>query len=317
MHSGRLRPGNVPFIIHYSSFIILLLLALLALAPRVRAAATSAQDPDIAVTPVVRLFPVTALGGESAPASFTITNSNATQTRTLGALSLSGPDASQFALDAAPCSGASLAANGGSCTVSVKFRPTSRGSKGAMLLIPSDAPDTPAIAAFVTNAEEAASEARRRMPPVLTSVSIPDTMAPGATYSLTWSLEGYHEDYTSYMVLFDCTGVASDCGANYGDASRFAESDNGHSVSVTAGNWQFSGVSDHRFNYSWSFKVPDRREDGTDWPAGGTDIVVRFYCKDDIDQERNRGSVSLMIPGNLAGEYYDTTGRRIVKRIVP
>ena len=300
---------------------LFVLSAMLALAPPSRAQDYSAQDTDLMVDPVVRLFAVTSLGEESAAAVFTITNHHATQTRTLGSLSLSGAHASQFVLGANSCSGsgATLAANGGSCTVSVKFRPTSRGSKGANLIIPSDDPNSPILAAFVSNCEDPATEAMRRMPPVLTALSIPDTMKPDGTttYTLTWALEGYHAGYSSNMVLFDCTDVEADCGASYGDATRFAESGSLNPDPVTTGNWQFGGVVDQRFNYTWSFKVPANRKNGTDWPAGGTDIVVRFYSKDDIDQERNRGSVSLLIPGNLAGEYYDTSGRRIVKRIAP
>jgi hypothetical protein len=164
------------------------------------------------------------------------------------------------------------------------------------------------------------------MPPVLTGFEVLDSTSTGHTgdlvanqsYTLTWSLEGYHSDYTSNLVLFDCTGINDGtCGDSYGDATRFAESGNQEPASVAAGSWQFGGVVTQRFTYTWSFTVPLKRENGSDWPTGGTDIVVRFYNKSEVDQERNKGSVSLLVPGNLASEYYDTTGRRIVKRITP
>ena len=290
---------------------------LFALATPCRALDYSAQDPNLTVDPAARFFPVTSLGADSVPADFTVTNHSATQTRTLGDLSLGGANADQFVIASDACSKAILAPNGGSCTVSVSFHPARRGSKGANLLIPSDAPDTPILTAYLSNCETASSEAMRRIPPVLAALSVPDTMAPGATYTLTWSIEGYHGSYSSYVALFDCTEADSDCGANYSDSSRFAESGAQLPSTVTEGSWQFGGVDDHRFNYSWSFTVPAKRNDGTDWPACGTQVVVRFYVKDDIDQERNRTSVSLLIPGNLAGEYYDTAGRRIVKTIAP
>ena len=298
-------------------FLPLSLVALIRPCGAMQGVEYSAQDTDLTVDPVVRLFPVTTLGTDSAPAEFRITNSNATQTRTLGALTLDGPHSDQFALGANMCSGVTLSANGGYCTVSVKFHPTSRGSKGACLLIPSNDPETPTLTAFMANYEAPAGEAMRRMPPVLSALTIPNTMIPGQTYSLAWSLAGYHLNYSSVMALFDCTGVAADCGANYGDATRFAESGTLGPVSVTPGVWQFNGVVEQRFNYAWSFTVPLKREDGSDWPAAGTDIVIRFYSTDDIDQERNKGSVSLMVPGNLGTRYYDTAGRRIVTQIKP
>lgn len=301
-----------------------LLCAMLVLASACGAAEYSEQDPDLSVAPVIRLFPVTPLGGESAAASFAVTNRSAGEERAIGSVYLSGPDADQFALESDTCTGMTLPA-GGSCSVSVKFRPTTRGTKGANLLIPALNAESDFITAFVSNVEDAATEAMRRMPPVLTSVKIPESMVPGATYTLEWTLEGYHAGYTSYMVLFDCTEV-KDCGASYGDATRFAQSDNVNFVSSAVGNWSYDGVDDTAFSYSWNFQVPEKRGDGTDWPAEGADIVVRFYSKDDIDQERNRGSVSLLVPGNLVNgyygdertvQYYDLTGRRIMTRIEP
>jgi hypothetical protein len=46
-------------------------------------------------------------------------------------------------------------------------------------------------------------------------------------------------------------------------------------------------------------------------------VVVRFYRKNEVDIPRNNSSMSLLIPGKLSDVYYDTAGRRIVKKIVP
>jgi hypothetical protein len=293
-----------------------LLLALFAVTPQSRAT-NSAQDADVMVDPVIRYFPVTTFGTESAAAQFTVNNKNTTQAKVLGAISLDGAGADQFDLAADTCSGVTLAAGGGSCTFSVKFKPTGRGDKWANVLIPSNDAETPILTAFVSNCEVPATEAQRRMPPVLVALTVPDTMVAGHTYTLTWSLQGYNTSYSSNLVMFDCTDVTSDCGANYGDSTRFVDSGSLNPVSVTTGDWDIDGISDQQFNYTWNFTVPATRSDGSGWSTAGTEIVVRFYNKDDIDQERGRGKVSLLIPGNLAGEYYDTAGRRIVKRIAP
>jgi hypothetical protein len=54
----------------------------------------------------------------------------------LGTVAISGPDAGQFAIVADGCSGGALAASGGSCPVSVRFAPTSAGSKSATMTVP-------------------------------------------------------------------------------------------------------------------------------------------------------------------------------------
>jgi hypothetical protein len=277
-------------------------------------AALSAQDAEISVSPVVRQYPVTALGSASAPELFTVTNHGA-QNRTMGSITLEGLNAGEFAKGADLCSGQTLAA-GTSCSVSVMFKPLTRGTKSAELRIPSDDPQTPLLCAFVTSQISASAEAQQRMPPVLVSNSIPELMQAGQTYELSWTLEGYHDAYTSYAVLFDCTGQ-SECGADYGEASKFAESAAMSAAEITQGGWTYRGEGTKYFRYVWNFSVPATREDGSAWAPGGTEVVVRFYCKSDIDAARQSGSVSLLIPGNQSAVYYDTSGRRIVKRIGP
>ena len=301
-------------------------IALLAFAT-IAGAATSAQDPDLSVDPVTRLFPATAVGVYSAPLTFTITNKNGTETRQLRNLTLSGPNADQFTVQNDNCSGTVLSANSGTCTVAVRLYPSESGTKSANLLIPflrSSATTT--LTAFVTNYEAPKDQAQRRMPPVLAAVSIEnilssgqtDTLYSGQTYSITWSLEGYHEDYSSMAVLFDCTGISDgSCGANYDDATKFAESGALSPGTAVTGKWSYSGVGDKRFSYTWKFVVPATRPGGGAWAGGGTDVVVRFYSKDDVDQARASSSVSLLIPGNQASRYYDTAGRRILKAIKP
>ncbi|MFB3904580.1 MAG: choice-of-anchor D domain-containing protein [Acidobacteriota bacterium] len=280
------------------------------------ALAQSSQDADLTIDPVVQLYPVTTLGTHSGPQVFKLTNLNAGRTRALGALSLDGPNADQFVIANDACSGVTLAAAGGSCTVQVKFHPTSRGTKAANLLVPSDDPETRKLTAFLGNHEATADEARRRMPPVLVQLSVPETMRPGETIYITWSLEGYHLGYTSNLVMFDCTATP-DCGASFGASNMFAQSGNLGPDSVEAGRWEYNGTLTQRFNYSWIFTVPATRADGSGWPAGGTSIVIRFYCKDNVDIKREGRSVSLLIPGNLTNVYYDTSGRRIVRTIAP
>ena len=278
-------------------------------------AVLSAQDTTISVSPVVLHYPPTGIGTNSAPALFTITNSGGTPL-SIGTIGLSGTNASEFVLATNSCP-ASLAA-GGSCTVGVSFAPDSKGTKGANLLINSNASATPVLSAYLTNATSAAVAAQHRMPPVLEAISIPDTMTAGTTYTLTWTLEGYNDTYNSMVALFDCTGISDgSCGYIYGDATRIASSGTTAPIATGPGNWSYNGTTTQLFSYSWDFTVPANRPLGGTWEASpGSNVVVRFYQLSDIDKSRSSASMSLLIPGNQSSSYYDTAGRRIVKKIV-
>ena len=118
-------------------------------------------------------------------------------------------------------------------------------------------------------------------------------------------------------MLFDCTGE-TDCGASYGDASKFEESPILSPTAVSAGNWTYHGVATRLHTYEWNFTVPATRADLiSPWNVAGTDIVVRLYRRSDIDNARNNNSASLLIPGNQSSRYYDASGRRILKTIIP
>ena len=286
---------------------------LLALLPAVNVlAAQSAQDPDISVTPVVRQFPVTVIGTPSTPAVFTITN-RSSGSLSLGTIEMAGTNPTEFEIASTDCPAALTA--GADCTVSVDFKPASTGTKSAYLRIPFGS-SAKILSAFLTNSAGAVAEAQERMPPVLSAVNIPETMTAGTLYDLSWTLEGYNDSYTSYAVMFDCTGISDgSCGNAYGDTTRFAESTVLDPTTTTAGNWQYSGVTSKAFTYHWSFN-PDTRSGGAPFAVTpGTDVVVRFYLKSNIDTARGSASVSLLIPGNQASSYYDTAGRRIVKKI--
>lgn len=268
----------------------------------------SAPDADITVDPVIHQFPVTTLDTDSVAKVFTITNHNATEVRTINTLSLGAPHADQYILQNDTCSGATLTANGGSCTISVRFHPTCDGIKSATLLIPSSDVETPILSAFVTTNESVENQAIRRMPPVLASTSIPETLTAGQSYTLTWSLLGYDDNYQSNIVFFNCSGISNgSCGDSY--STNFLASGNLQPDSSQAGEWTYSGITSRKFNYSYTIVAPTVSQP--------TNMVIRFYSKSQADADAAKGGLSLLIPGNLSGTYYDTAGRRIVKQIIP
>jgi len=271
----------------------------------------SSADTEISVTPNRHLFGVVTIGSCGAPFTFTVRNSGTTP-RVLGTLAIGGNDADQYSIGAVNSCSASTLAPGTSCTVEVMFCPTSTGSRSATLLIPSNDPESPLLAAALYNYESLEEEAARRMPPVLESLYIPAVMNAGQQYTITWSQLGYDEDYLSRILLFNCTGTpVGACGS--GATGSFADSGNLLADSSTTGTWSYtngtSTVYSKRFDYSYTFTAP----------AAG-DIVIRFYHKSMSDNAAGLATLSLLIPGKLnpsGTSYYDNQGRRLMFTITP
>ena len=92
---------------------------------------TGVSAPQAAVAPSSLSFAVTTIGSTTAAQTVTITNGGAA-VLTIGSIKLGGTDPGDFA-STTTC-GASLSA-GGSCTVSITFKPTAAGSRAATLTI--------------------------------------------------------------------------------------------------------------------------------------------------------------------------------------
>jgi hypothetical protein len=99
-----------------------------------------------AVTPTSKDFGSQPIGTNSAPQTFTVTNTGTTPL-IIGPVTLAGTDQDQFAKGPDTCSGANLAINT-TCTVSVRFFPTSPGAKTARLRFVDNAAGSPHSAAL-------------------------------------------------------------------------------------------------------------------------------------------------------------------------
>jgi hypothetical protein len=277
--------------------------------------ATSAVDPNIAITPERHLFGSETVDscGTSTPVPFTVTNIGATPL-TLETLTIGGTSSGEYQLSSHDCpvNPATFAA-GASCTANVKFCPTSAagatGSRTALLQVPSDALQTPVISAFLHNYESRREEAVRRMPPVLERLDIPVTMNANTDYTITWSLLGYEEDYLSRIVIFKCDDIADgSCGEIYNDPRRYEDSGNLAPIATSTGDWVYGSVTSTQFDYSHTFKTP----------ATATNIVIRFYRKSQGDNAAGKGSLSLIVPGGVVPtgtSYYDKDGRRLLHTV--
>lgn len=148
-----------------------------------------------------------------------------------------------------------------------------------------------------TNEEEAA----RRMPPVFYSGEIPEYLVSGETVTIKWSILGYHDSYNAEVAFFYGSG------GSY--KNNFEASGELNHVSTESGTWSFSGINSTIFNYEYEFTPPQ--------VTNPTNIVIRFYRVNSIDDANGKSGLSLLIPGKVSDRYYDTSGRRIVKTIYP
>jgi hypothetical protein len=91
------------------------------------------SNPVNSVSPTSLAFGSQLVGTTSAPRTVTVTNTG-TGTLNLTGIALGGTNPSQYAIAGGTCpTGASTLAAGGSCTISVTFRPTGGGAKPATL----------------------------------------------------------------------------------------------------------------------------------------------------------------------------------------
>ena len=252
----------------------------------------------------------------STPVTYTIEN-KASDSRQLQNVLLNGTSATQFGLISSTdhCSGQSLAA-GSSCTFQVVFCPTSTGNKAAMISITTDDIETPILTSALFDYESNKAEALRRLPPVVSMLTITNTngeavldgnLIEGEKYDFEWQISGYHDSFYSLIAFFNCQGVsAGDCGAS--SSSNIENSGFLTNPAIGSDIWNYNGITAKTFTYSYQLEVPSVTEN--------TELVVRFYRKSDLDVRASNDALSLMIPGKLDANYYDSSGRRISFTIV-
>ncbi len=95
---------------------------------------TQNTDPIVSVSPAPVAFG-TVNGGATATQLITVRNTGTGNALTISALTVTGTAAADFTVTAQTCTAAPVAANGGSCTISVRFAPGARGARAATLTL--------------------------------------------------------------------------------------------------------------------------------------------------------------------------------------
>ncbi|MBF0437342.1 MAG: DUF1566 domain-containing protein [Magnetococcales bacterium] len=90
----------------------------------------------------------------------------------------------------------------------------------------------------------------------------------------------------------------------------FANSGNLSPTSSETGTWEYHGVVAERFYYTYTFTAPT--------VTGNTDMVIRFFQIDNVDETTGGDNLSLLLPGGLPPyvNYYDSSGRRLLAKIL-
>ena len=255
------------------------------------------------ISPTVQLFPNTN-GGTAYTKTFTIKNETNSE-RIISNPIVRGTNSSDFTVTTNNCNTLSA---GASCTIQVSFSQQTAGLRGALLEVTTDDPVAPLLTAAMTNYEDRASEAQRRVPPVMSTVKVyltSDTtktavtkLTTGENYTVEWKLEGYGSDYRSYATVFNCETNDNNCGESDSNASSKS---NTLSSSSETGNWSYDDQKTKIFTYNYSFTAP----------ASGKRVVLRFYQGAANDLATGHSPISLLLPGNLGIGYFDKVGRRL------
>ncbi len=110
--------------------------------------------PGPTVTPGSAAFPTATVGTHGTLVTFTLTN-NYDRSLSVGSVSISGANSGDFSMLNNTCQNGAVAANGGTCSVDVRFDPTAAGSRQALLSF-SDAATPPTQSVTLTGTGQAA-----------------------------------------------------------------------------------------------------------------------------------------------------------------
>jgi hypothetical protein len=189
--------------------------------------------------------------------------------------------------------------------------------------------------------EEARTEAKTRVSPVIADIQISDNNVPtagfiaGQTYTLTWTMIGYDPEYQyTALVLFDCTDSDNanyECGATFSDDNKIVVKIRDVHVDEETQDWNYRAstgeyVYADKHTYSAEFTMPETRqwvdsnEENTTnkgpWPTcgeGASLVVARFYQKAE-GVASNAPSIAALI-GARAENSYGVYSRRVATTI--
>lgn len=133
-------------------------------------------------------------------------------------------------------------------------------------------------------------QAQHRLPPVIYSVDIPQTVRGGRSYTYEWSIMGYHNDYDCIIEIKDENGNRL--------VNHVARS-----IDSEQGQYRWGDIRSERFFYEVDLTLNIQQDQ---------DLTVRFYARPDDDPIEDQSFLSCIVPGGSGYRAGDTTGRKIL-----
>lgn len=229
------------------------------------------------------------------------------------AVTIEGPNASDFTEPTAGYGCDSSMTAGSSCDLSVTYtKPSTVPEAGisALVSLKNSAGDLISTAAIMSH-EGDANEAARRIPDVISDLTIP-ALTAGSAATISWSQTGYQSDLKTMVYAFECTasngpvsaGGDGTCGEDPSTSTNTPTALTG-TVVTAANSWRLGTAQAKQRDFTWSYT-----------PTSSGTVVLRFFTGSTMDIEAGNDAISLLVPGGLAGagsafNHFDTVGRRI------
>lgn len=155
-----------------------------------------------------------------------------------------------------------------------------------------------AILAVDSDFENTASQAKRRIAPLLTGLTVNDSTPAG--YQVTVDVDGYYDDYELVVALFDCVTVDDTCAQSYSSKLTSEQVSVGGAGSGTN---SYDGVASNPKTFTVDF---------TDDVTFSNTAVARIYYKPIDSEFVETNFISVIGAGGAGMTFTDSLGRKVI-----
>ncbi|WOH36584.1 hypothetical protein RI844_14565 [Thalassotalea fonticola] len=155
-----------------------------------------------------------------------------------------------------------------------------------------------AILAVDSDFENTASQAKRRIAPLLTGLTVNDSTPAG--YQVTVDVDGYYDDYELIVALFDCVTVDDTCAQSYSSKLTSEQVSVGGAGSGTN---SYDGVPSNPKTFTVDF---------TDDVTFSNTAVARIYYKPIDSEFVETNFISVIGAGGAGMAFTDSLGRKVI-----
>jgi hypothetical protein len=273
--------------------------------------ANAETDTDLVLSPSSSRFVSDCATPKTQLKTFTLTNQSGETRKVSSVILMNGESGTDYTIESSNCP--FFLSDGASCQVSVAYCAASNAATDVLQLYVEDSTSPLKSAALYSEVSDS-EEAQRRLPPVMSSVSLTPSavmngdvaeLNAGVSYTVDFSILGYHAGYDAWAVWFKCSVGDSTCGDDFSNGYFYLSSKLAGSASPSV--WSYEGVSAQEFSYNDSICFEEAGE-----------YVLRLYRRSINDALTANGSLSLLMPGNSGLPSYevDKSGRRLSVSVV-